>query len=145
MEMAVKNNVKNETFFNRYGEKFIFILNEDGNIQWNGKFEYCRYGFPNDYTKAYKAYLTFGGDMILEDFKEEVHRSIYDENDNYVGPCDIARVYGPMVESKKDVIDMVDPSGGPYLTAGMKIMGKVIKEFKPNEEGYLIITKQNES
>ena len=145
MEMAVKNNVKNETFTNRYGEKFIFILNEDGNIQWNGKFEYCRYGFPNDYTKAYKAYLTFGGDMILEDFKEEVHRSIYDENDNYVGPCDIARVYGPMVESKKDVIDMVDPSGGPYLTAGMKIMGKVIKEFKPNEEGYLIITKQNES
>ena len=145
MEMTVKNNVKNETFTNRYGEKFIFILNEDGNIQWSGKFEYCRFGFPNDYTKAYKAYLTFGGDMILEDFKEEVHRSIYDENDNYVGPCDIARVYGPMVESKKDVIDMVDPSGGPYLTAGMKIMGKVIKEFKPNEEGYLIITKQNES
>ena len=145
MEMEVKNNTKNETFTNRYGDKFIFILNEDGNIQWNGKFEYCRYGFPNDYTKAYKAYLTFGGDMILEDFKKEVHRSIYDENDNYVGPCDIARVYGPMVESKKDVIDMVDPSGGPYLTAGMKIMGKVIKEFKPNEEGYLIITKQNES
>jgi hypothetical protein len=40
-----------------------------------------------------------------------------------------------------DVIDMVDPSGGPYLTEGMKFMGKVIKEFKPNEEGYLIITK----
>jgi len=83
--------------------------------------------------------------MILEDFKEEVHRHIYDENGKWVGACDIARVYGPMVESKKDVIDMVDPSGGPYLTAGMKIMDRVIKEFKPNEEGYLIITKQNES
>jgi hypothetical protein len=142
--MEVKNNIKNETYTNRYGDKFIFILNEDGNIQWNGKFEHCRYGFPNDYTKAYKAYLTFGGDMILDDFKEEVHRHIYDENDRWVGPCDIARVYGPMVESKNE-IDMVDPSGGPYLTAGMKIMGRVIKEFKPNEEGYLIITKQNEN
>jgi hypothetical protein len=46
-----------------------------------------------------------------------------------------------MVKSKMGVIDMVDPSGGPYLTAGMEIMGRVIKEFKSNKEGYLIITK----
>jgi hypothetical protein len=46
-----------------------------------------------------------------------------------------------MVKSDMNVIDMVDPSGGPYLTTGMKIMGRVIKEFKPNEEGYLIITE----
>jgi hypothetical protein len=142
MEMGVKNNLKNETFFNRYGEKFIFILNADGNIQWNGEFKYCRYGFPNDYTKAYKAYLNFGGEMNLREFKEEVHRHIYDgKSGKWIGPCDIARVYGPMVKSNTDVIDMVDPSGGPYLTAGMKIMGRVIKEFKSNEEGYLIITE----
>lgn len=139
--MEVKNNLKNETFTNRYGEKFIFIPNDDGNIQWNGGFKYCRYGFPNDYTKAYKAYLTFGGDMILEDFKQEVHKQIYDESGKWVGPCDIARVYGPMVTSNTHVIDMVDPSGGPYLTAGMEIMGRIIKEFKSNKEGYLIITK----
>jgi hypothetical protein len=142
MEMELKNNVKNETFTNRYGKKFIFILNEDGNIQWNGEFKHCRYGFPNDYTKAYKAYLTFGGEMNLNEFKEEVHRQIYDgKTGKWLGQCDIARVYGPMVKSSMGVIDMVDPSGGPYLTAGMKIMGRVIKEFKPNEEGYLIITK----
>jgi len=142
MEMEVKNNLKNETFFNRYGEKFIFILNEDGNIQWNGEFKHCRYGVPNDYTKAYKAYLTFGGEMNLKEFKEEVHRQIYDgKSGKWVGPCDIARVYGPMVTSNTHVIDMVDPSGGPYLTAGMEIMNRVIKEFKPNKEGYLIITE----
>jgi len=139
--MEVKNNTKNETYTNRYGEKFIFILQEDGNIQWDGNFEYCRYGYPNDYTKAYNAYLTFGGDMNLNQFKEEVHRHIYDENDRYIGPCDIARVYGPIVKSNMNVIDMVDPSGGPYLAEGMEIMGMVIKEFKPNDEGYLIITK----
>ena len=48
---------------------------------------------------------------------------------------------GIMVKSKKDIIDMVDPSGGPYLTEGMEIMGKTIQEFKRNKEGYLIITK----
>jgi hypothetical protein len=49
---------------------------------------------PNDYTESYKAYTHLGGLMGFKEFKEEVHRSIYDENDKYVGPCDIARVYG---------------------------------------------------
>jgi hypothetical protein len=78
--------------------------------------------------------------MELKEFKEEVHRHIYDENDRWVGPCDIARVYGPMVKSK-DAINMVDPSGGPYLTEGMELLGKTIKEFKSNKNGYLIITE----
>jgi len=48
---------------------------------------------------------------------------------------------GKLMRSIKHVINMVDPSGGPYLTEGMEIMGKTIKEFKRNKEGYLIITK----
>ena len=38
-------------------------------------------------------------------------------------------------------ITMVDPSGGPYLAKGMVQMGKTIKEFKSNKDGYLIITE----
>lgn len=139
--MTVTSKITKETMTNRYGDEFVFTLLEDGNIQWDGKFEYSRFGFPNDYTDAYRAYTTNGGLMGLKEFKEEVHRSIYDENDNYVGPSDIMRVYGPMVKSKTDVIDMVDPSGGPYLKEGMKFWDKTIKEFKPNENGYLIITE----
>jgi hypothetical protein len=37
---------------------------------------------------------------------------------------------------------MVDPSGGPYMASGMKQFGKVIKEFKRNENGYEIITEK---
>ena len=139
--MNVASKITKETYTNRYGDSFVFTLLEDGNIQWDGKFEYVRVGFPNDYTESYKAYTNLGGLMGFKEFKEEVHRSIYDENDKYVGPCDIARVYGPMVKSKKDVINMVDPSGGPYLTEGIELMGKTIKEFKSNKDGYLIITK----
>lgn len=133
--------ITKKTMTNRYGDEFTFTLLDDGNIQWEGKFEYSRFGIPNDYTDAYRAYTTNGGLMGLKEFKEEVHRSIYDENKNYVGLCDIARVYGPMVKSKQDVINMVDPSGGPYLKEGMQIMGKEIKEFKSSEKGYLIITE----
>ena len=139
--MNVESKIRKETMTNRYGNEFVFTLLEDGNIQWDGKFEYVRVGFPNDYTESYKAYTNLGGLMGFKELKEEVHRSIYDENDKYVGPCDIARVYGKLVKSKKDVINMVDPSGGPYLSEGMEIMCKTIKEFKSNKDGYLIITK----
>ena len=137
----MKNKITETTYSNRYGDKYTFTLLEDGNIQWSGSFEYSRFGFPNDYTKAYAAYLNFGGEMNLKEFKEEVHRSIYDENDKYIGPCDVARVYGPLVKSNTNVICMVDPSGGPYLTEDMEFMGKTIKEFKSNGTGFLIITQ----
>ena len=75
-----------ETIRNRYGDEFTFTLLEDGNIQWEGNFDYHR--------------------VMLS-----------------------------------DGIKMVDPSGGPRLREGDEIMGKTIKEFKSNKEGYLIITK----
>ena len=128
---------------NRYGDKFTFTPQEDGTILWEGNFEYIRVGFPNDYTDAYRAYTTNGGVMELNEFKEEVHRQIYGENDRWVGPCDIARVYGPMVKSK-DEINMVDPSGGPYLTEGMvikELSNKEIYRFKSIKEGWKIYLK----
>ena len=128
---------------NRYGDKFTFTPQEDGTILWEGNFEYIRVGFPNDYTDAYQAYTTNGGVMGLNEFKEEVHRQIYGENDRWVGPCDIARVYGPMVKSK-DEINMVDPSGGPYLTEGMvikELSNKEIYRFESIKEGWKIYLK----
>ena len=128
---------------NRYGDKFTFTPQEDGTILWEGNFEYIRVGFPNDYTDAYRAYTTNGGVMELNEFKEEVHRQIYGENDRWVGPCDIARVYGPMVKSK-DEINMVDPSGGPYLTEGMvikELSNKEIYRFESIKEGWKIYLK----
>ena len=128
---------------NRYGDKFTFTPQEDGTILWEGNFEYIRVGFPNDYTDAYQAYTTNGGVMGLNEFKEEVHRQIYDENSRWVGPCDTARVYGPMVKSK-DEINMVDPSGGPYLTEGMvikELSNKEIYRFESIKEGWKIYLK----
>jgi hypothetical protein len=135
--MKVNSKITKETMTNRYGDSFVFTLLEDGNIQWEGKFEYIRVGFPNDYTQAFFEYVRdTGGGINLEQFKELVHE-YDDEKETYV----IDRKYRELITSRTGVINMVDPSGGPFLKEGMKIMGKTIKEFKPNKEGYLIITK----
>lgn len=33
---------------NRYGDIFTFTKQENGNVLWEGNFEFCRYGWPNN-------------------------------------------------------------------------------------------------
>jgi hypothetical protein len=120
-------------YVNRYNDEFLFEQTEKG-ISWKGKFEWSRFGWPNVYDIAYEKYIADGNpEMDAKSFKAEIF-----ENENL-------KQYQKHVYSNKDVIDMVDPSGGPYLTAGMyasdicKCFTGTIKEFKRNEEGYLII------
>ena len=131
-----------ETYTNRYGDKFTFTLLEDGNVQWSGNFEYIRIGYPNVYDTAYTAYQNDGGTLTLEEFKEQIHTSLYDDKKQYIGQSEIGQKYSKLVYSNMDVKNMVDPSGGPYLSEGMKILDKEIQEFKSNKEGFLIITKK---
>jgi len=132
---------------NRYGDIFTFTLQDDGNVLWEGNFEYCRFGMPNDYTRAYKEYIDDNCNsdhcMSLNQFKEEVHR-YDDETHQYVYDK-----YVRMVESIKDKIDMIDPSGGPYISVGMPLSSFGFKDLKVKdlkwcEEGYIIKTEKNE-
>ena len=120
---------------NRYGDVFTFTHTEDGNILWEGNFEYHRTGCPNVYDDAYNEYRRDGGELSLKEFIKEIHH--YD--DTTFQPSEIARVYRGLVYSDWDTIDMVDPSGGPYLTRGMEFQGKVIDRFESVESGYKII------
>ena len=126
--------MKVEKYTNRYGDKFEYTLQEDGNIMWTGKFEYCRFGWPNDYSEAWEKFKEDYGGLEYDAFVESVHT--YDEEKKaHVFP-DLVK----LIKCNTSMISMVDPSGGPYLTSGMKLMGKTIKEFKSTEDGYLIIT-----
>lgn len=124
---------------NRYGDVFTFEQLENGNIQWSGNFKYCRFGMPNDYSKAWEKFKEDYGGLDYEEFKDAVHT--WDEETNSYVFADLL----PLVTSKKDVINMVDPSGGPFITEGtdMKIFGLKgkVKEFKVNEQGYEILVK----
>jgi hypothetical protein len=123
------------TYKNRYGDVFTFTEDDDNNILWEGDFEYCRIGYPNDYTKAYNAYVADGGKLSFNEFKSVVHES--DEHNKY----------NRLVESFTHKIDMVDPSGGPYISAGMDLRhygytGYKVKQFEPIKNGYKIITNK---
>ena len=116
---------------------------------WEGNFEYSRRGCPNVYTEAYNQYVLDGGDMDLEQFEKEVHEAVYDENRNYVGMSETSQKYGKLVYSDTSIIDLLDPSGGPYLSGGFSMdhiseefEGMVVEKFEQVEEGYKIIIKK---
>ena len=129
---------------NRYGDIFTFELDADKNVIWKGNFHHCRLGWPSVYKEAYEQYRKDGGDMHIEEFKEEVHR--YDPETYKFS--DISEKYRSLVYSDMNTIDMVDPSGGPYLTSGLdlgkflgeKFENRIVHSFEVAETGYLIKT-----
>ena len=134
---------------NRYGDVHTFTKTEDGNILWEGNFEYCRSGCPNVYTEAYNQYVLDGGDMDLEQFEKEVHEAVYDENRNYVGMSETNQKYSKLVYSDLNTIDMLDTSGGPYISSEMdmgrfaeEFEGMIVDRFERVETGYKIIIKK---
>lgn len=141
-------------YTNRYNDVYTFTKQEDGSVLWEGDFKYCRFGWPNVYEDAYQQYCKDVGSkgehpMHIEDFKKEVHESIYNENHEYVGPGPIAAQYRELVYSDTKTIDMVDPSGGPYLSThtnlaerfgAEELKGLCISSFEPIETGYKIHT-----
>jgi len=129
---------------NRYGAYFTFAKLEDGNVLWEGNFDHARYGWPNVYKEAYEKYRKDGGDMHIEDFKEEVHK--YD--DVTFKFSEISEKYQSLVYSDTKTINMVDPTGGPYLTTGNDLgawlgeefENRIVHSFEVAETGYLIKT-----
>lgn len=129
---------------NRYGDEFTFEKTDDGHIFMSGPFQYMRWGYPNDYTKAYNAYLHENKEnqslMSFNQFKDVVHQ-YDDKNQHYTYDR-----YLKLVETNKNIINMIDPSGGPYLCEGMdmgtfseEFKGMTIKEFKGQPDGYKIL------
>lgn len=133
--------MKTHTITNRYGDEFTLTLQEDGTILWEGNFEYCRFGYPNDYTKAFFEYTRdTGGGISLEQFRELVH-AYDDEKESYVLED---RKYAELVTSNTAIINMVDPSGGPYLTTDMKVeqlSPKKVYRFESVDKGWKIYLK----
>ena len=113
---------------NRYGDKYTFTKQEDGTVLWEGPFEHVRIGFPNVYKIAYQQFRKDGGQLNQHEFEEKVHEQIYDQDGNWLRKGPITEDYGPMVFSDTDNMNMVDPSGGPYIKQHMNL-GQFGKEL----------------
>jgi hypothetical protein len=138
------------TIKNRYNDQYTFTLDEEDNILWKGPFKHCRFSWPNDYTEAYNKYVEDNCDsselMTLGEFKSAIH-----ERDEH-GYTDFAEKYMIYIRPDRSNINMVDPSGGPYISVGMdmgyideEFNGMIVKGFKVIETGYkILIKKENE-
>jgi hypothetical protein len=144
--------MKKVKYTNRYNDVFTFSKTEDGNILFKGNFKWMRCGWPNVYDKAYETYCIDIDDdqvMTLGEFKKEIHKAIYDSEGKYISMSDTSIKYSPLVYSDTTKIDMIDPSGGPYMHSGYDMgmfdesfKGMIVEEFKSVPEGYLIIIKK---
>jgi len=126
---------------NRYGDEYTFTKQEDGIILWEGPFENVRIGFPNVYKAAYQQFRKDGGQLNQHEFEEKVHEQIYDVDGNWVKAGPITEDYGPMVFSDTDNVNMVDPSGGPYIKQhmnlgqfGKELNGRCVSTFTWNKD-----------
>jgi hypothetical protein len=127
---------------NRHGDVFTFSEDENRDILWQGNFLFCRIGMPNDYKKAYTAYRNKATNpMEFEKFKTEVH-TWDDKKQKHKYPQ-----YVKLVESLQNEIDMVDPSGGPYISRGMSMESfgfnrSIVADIVPIDTGYKLIIKK---
>ncbi len=143
--------MKKIKYTNRYNDVFTFSKTDDGNILFEGEFKWMRCGWPNVYDEAYEAYCAdtdTDEQMTMGEFKKEVHQAVYDSEGKYVSMSNTSIKYAKLVYSDKSKIDMIDPSGGPYMHSGHDMgmfdelfKGMIIDYFKPTPEGYLIIIK----
>ena len=127
---------------NRYGDEFLFTLQEDGNILWEGKFEYCRVGWPNNYNEAFTQYIIDKGTKSKKEFEQAVYE--YDsEKNQYKYPY--LDKYRKLIQPDRTKLSMVDPSGGPYVAVGMEWMGGIVTEIKDMGKGFALTIDKREN
>ena len=156
------------TYTNRYRDAIVFERTNDNTVVMTGG-QYFRYGWPNKYDKAYEAYMEVvekleepDYNLLVEDVEANTIRSftetefvvamennLYDTETAKVNPT--IKALWKHVYSDKDTIDMVDPSGGPYIKSGYDLKEMVgfpesfvIKSIKFGDNGSVIFknTKQ---
>jgi hypothetical protein len=141
---------------NRYNDEYVFTLLDNGNVLWSGPFDWCRMGWPNVYERSYEAYtkdfknqefsessMDIDELLTLEEFKEAVHEDRWYIDESWVNPLE---KYRELIYSDTETIDMVDPSGGPYICVGMDIgrylegvVGLIMKMIHTEEGWELVI------
>jgi hypothetical protein len=114
------------TYRNRYKDNIIFD-HKGKTVTMSGYSPYFRISWPNVYDKAYEKYVESAyldakleSNQILtqEEFEKVLH--VTKDEDSFESNA-LYKLFGKYIYSDTDTIDMIDPSGGPYLTVGMNL------------------------
>jgi hypothetical protein len=123
-------------YYNRYKDKITFD-HKGKTVTMSGYSPYFRYSWPNKYDVAYDKYLEsavvdaklLGTQMLTQ---EEFEKALYIDkgDDSNWHKNTLYQLFGKYIYSDKDTIDMVDPSGGPYLTVGTNLKSFFGKDYE---------------
>jgi hypothetical protein len=136
------------TYYNRYRTKITFEHTKNQVVMsGKGLTEFMRYGFPNVYTDAYTKYVESAvidakleSNQVLteEEFKEILF--VQKDEDSFESNA-LLKMFGKYIYSDRETIDMVDPSGGPYLTVGSNLKSffgdktdRIVEKIKVGED-----------
>jgi hypothetical protein len=113
-------------YHNRYKDKITFD-HKGKTVTMSGYSPYFRYGYPNVYDKAYEKYVESAHvDAKLESnqilTREEFEKVLFvtKDEDSYESNA-LYKLFGKYIYSDMNTIDMIDPSGGPYITVGSNL------------------------
>ena len=113
-------------YHNRYKDKITFD-HKGKTVTMSGYSPYYRYSWPNVYDTAYEKYVESAVvEAELQDSQimtqEEFEKALYvDKDDTGWHNNALYQLFGKYIYSDRDTIEMVDPSGGPYLTIGTNL------------------------
>lgn len=133
--------MKTTYYKNRYGDRIKFKETAENKIEMSGyNPEWLRAGWPNDYSEAYEAYLNNSvSPLPYQEFVYEV-----EHNEEFFH-------YLTYAKSDKSRYDMVDPSGGPYISLGTNIgnffkdnVKRIVEEIQIDKDK-IIFTISNEN
>ena len=136
------------TYYNRYRTEITFNHTKNQVVMsGKGLTEFMRYGWPNVYTKAYEKYVESArvdarlkeNQILTEEEFEEVLFVTKDEGSFESNA--LLKIFGKYIYSDRETIDMVDPSGGPYLAVGNNLkhffgdkIDRIIDKIKIGED-----------
>jgi hypothetical protein len=131
--------MKTVIYKNRYSDEIKFTQTSNNQISMEGG-EFYRYGYANNYLDAYLKYCEDVDNPI--DIKTFIDKLF--EYDSETGYNPEFKPYQSLVKSTNN-INMVDPSGGPYLATNMNMdqfgLKGVIKGFQIDNDKITIIVK----
>lgn len=123
---------------NRYNDPIIFKKISDNQVEMVGG-KFIRFSFDNNFIKAYEEYCKDNSDQTLS--LNEFTEKIYEPNKE-TGVYNFSKYHHLVM--KTGIINMVDPSGGPYLCTdtNLRLFGfeedLIIDNFE-FKEGYILI------
>lgn len=137
------------TYKNRYNDSIVFNEVSDDKVEMTGfNHEWCRFGYENDYSDAYKLYLDTCNSLEEPDFNlliddPSINSTRVMTLEEFIDSLKHNESYSHFykyVKSNKNKYHMVDPSGGPYICLGSDLQyffkdGKkrIVKNIEPTQ------------